>query len=87
MYLVVRALFHRRAVETAIAATRATPMDGVLIFLVVVGQIALPGVYLFSPWLDFANHNAPRSSAAVGALAWAAGLWLFWRSHADLGNN
>ena len=87
VYLVIRAVFQRRVVGTPTAATRSTGADRWLVFLVVFGQVVLPGVYLFSPWLNFANHDAPRFLVVLGAFIWGAGLWLFWRSHADLGNN
>ena len=87
LYLVIRAVFQRRVVGIATTATRSTRADRWLIFLVVFGQVVLPGVYLFSPWLNFANHDAPRVLVVLGAFIWGAGLWLFWRSHTDLGNN
>ena len=87
LYLVIRAVFQRRVVGIATTATRSTGADRWLIFLVLFGQVVLPGVYLSSPWLNFANHDVPCFLAVLGAFIWGAGLWLFWRSHADLGNN
>ena len=87
VYLVVRAVFQRRVAGAATVATRSTGADRWLVFLVVFGQLVLPGVYLFSPWLDLANHDASSVLVVLGALVWSAGLWLFWRSHADLGSN
>ena len=87
LYLSIRAVFRRRFVGTATTATRSTSADRWLIFLVVFGQVVVPGLYLFGPWLNFANHNAAHLLVVLGAFVWGAGLWLFWRSHADLGNN
>ena len=87
LYLVIRAVFQRRVVGIATTATRSTGADRWLIFLVLFGQVVLPGVYLSSPWLNFANHDVPRFLVVLGAFIWGAGLWLFWRPHADLGNN
>jgi len=59
-----------------------------LVGLVVTGQIILPLVALFSPLLKWAQYQNPLSALAwFGALTMAAGVWLFWRSHADLGEN
>ncbi len=37
--------------------------------------------------LDVADRAQPQACLALGAVAMAAGLWLFWRSHVDLGDN
>lgn len=56
-----------------------------------VALIVLPVVWLLKPWLSFANYRLnPRSRLVAGLLgmvAYGAGNWLLWRSHADLGRN
>lgn len=47
----------------------------------------LPFLYLFTPWLDFANYNLPGPSGWVGTVIFAGALVMLWRSHADLGYN
>jgi protein-S-isoprenylcysteine O-methyltransferase Ste14 len=49
-------------------------------------RILLP-IHPFSSWLDPADHpfTKPLAAHVVGALIFAAGLWLLHRSHADLG--
>ena len=49
--------------------------------------LAVPMLYLFSPWLDFANCDMPAWTGWVGTIAFAAAILLLWRSHADLGRN
>jgi protein-S-isoprenylcysteine O-methyltransferase Ste14 len=49
--------------------------------------MAAPLVYLFTPWLDFANYDLPGWMGWAGTAAFAAALVLLWRSHADLGLN
>jgi protein-S-isoprenylcysteine O-methyltransferase Ste14 len=39
------------------------------------------------PALSFANRAQPLACTALGGVAMAAGLWLFWRSHVDLGDS
>ena len=59
-----------------------------LVGLVVVGQLLLPLLAIFSPLFDWAKY--PDLSPAlcwIGALLFVIGVWLFWRSHADLGEN
>jgi protein-S-isoprenylcysteine O-methyltransferase Ste14 len=48
-------------------------------------------VYVFTGWLNFANCRVwgwlKWLSGAVGAPVYAAGVWLLWRSHTDLGRS
>lgn len=56
-----------------------------------IGMGLLPGVYGLTSWLDFADYNwAPATQAIVGSMGTVflgAAIWLFWRSHRDLGAN
>ena len=52
-----------------------------------VGTMLLPLLYLFTPWLGFADYRLPAWAPWCGSVAMGAALWLFWRSHADLGEN
>lgn len=87
LYLAIRAVYQRRIASGETTVSRSTKRDRSLVFLVVLGQLVLPLVYLFTPWLNFANYPSLSMSVGLGALVWAAALWLFWRSHADLGRN
>jgi len=51
------------------------------------GTLVLPLLYLFTPLLAFADYRLPPVVPWIGSTTMAAGLWLFWRSHADLGQN
>ena len=44
-------------------------------------------MYLFTPWLSFADYHLPRFAPWCGAILIGAGLWLFWQSHSDLGKS
>ncbi|MGH8060669.1 MAG: protein-S-isoprenylcysteine O-methyltransferase [Pseudoxanthomonas sp.] len=85
VFVGIRSLYQRRAAGTTTTVTRSTGQDRFLILLVALGQLVLPLLYLFSPWLDFANHESPFLAPWLGAATWLIGLGLFWRSHADLG--
>lgn len=50
-------------------------------------MMVLPLLYLATPILDFANYGFPIWASAIGALFQLPFLWLFWRSHSDLGRN
>lgn len=55
------------------------------------GLFGLPLIYSLTPWLDGADYplspDTKKRMGAVGALFFGAAIWLFWRSHRDLGAN
>lgn len=87
-YLGVRSYFKRKISGATGAVSKGDKADMALVGLVVVGQLLLPLLAIFSPLLDWATYRMPAPALAwAGALLMAAGVWLFWRSHADLGQN
>ncbi len=44
-------------------------------------------VWVFSPWLAFADYPLYPTPFFAGIACLVFGLWLFYRSHADLGTN
>lgn len=50
-------------------------------------MMVLPLLHLAVGGFGFADYSLPDWATAIGALAQPAYLWLFWRSHADLGRN
>ncbi len=56
-----------------------------------IGMGLLPLIYSLTPWLGFADYPfaepARRWMGFVGLAILAAAVWLFWRSHSDLGKN
>lgn len=87
VYLVIRAVFQRRAASGHKTLSRADLRDRLLILLVGGCQIGLPAVLMLTPWLDAASYARPALLTWLGAPLLAGALWLFWRSHADLGAN
>lgn len=88
-YVCIRGVFQRR-VSSGTHSKVAGPAkvrDGWLVVLTGLGQIALPLVFLFTASLDWANVSLPPAAVWIGTPVMAAGLWLFWRSHADLGDS
>jgi protein-S-isoprenylcysteine O-methyltransferase Ste14 len=86
-YVAIRSVFQKRAAGATTTVTRSDQRDRFLVLLVVLGQIVLPLLYVFSPWLNFANYESRSFAPWLGAVTWLVGLWAFWRSHADLGTN
>ena len=60
--------------------------DIILVFVAGVGMV-VPLLYLFKPWLDFANYNLPVWCGCIGTVVFAGAIFMLWRSHVDLGRN
>ncbi|NDJ19829.1 protein-S-isoprenylcysteine O-methyltransferase [Myxacorys almedinensis] len=73
--------------QNTVTDDRKTPLETGLLLLVFFGMLALPLLYVFSPWLNFANYKLPLWANGLGVVSFAIALWLFWRSHQDLGEN
>jgi len=58
-----------------------------LLTLSFAGYLGIPVLYVATPWLSFADYPAQPILFCAGVILCAASLWLFWRSHADLGRN
>jgi len=56
-----------------------------LLMLVFTGSTTLPLLYLFTPWFHFADYAVPAWAGVIGCTLAAGGIFLFWKSHSDLG--
>ncbi len=83
----VRKTYARRYRQLTVAqARKESPL--VVLFMALWGVAGVLGlVYVFSPWLSFADYALPIWTGWLGGVVFAAGVWLLWRSHADLGRN
>ncbi|MGH9837729.1 MAG: protein-S-isoprenylcysteine O-methyltransferase [Blastocatellia bacterium] len=86
-YVVIRGIFEQRIKGHENAASRSDGRERLLILIMAIGGILLPILYLFTPWLEFADYRLPAFVPWLGAVVMVAALWLFWRAHADLGRN
>ncbi|MCJ0762228.1 protein-S-isoprenylcysteine O-methyltransferase [Variovorax terrae] len=86
-YLAIRVLFQRRMAVAAKAIGRSSLRDRLLVWAVIAGQILIPLVFMLTPWLDAATYEPLLASLWFGMAFTLAGLWLFWHSHSDLGDN
>ncbi len=85
-YLTIRGVFIRRARRQQ-KIDKGGTRDRLLIALVGLGQVVLPLLFVWTPALGLADRAQPFACLPLGIVAMAAGLWLFWRSHVDLGDN
>ena len=64
----------------------SSTLDIILVGTAGVGMV-VPLLYLFTPWLDFANYSLPGPSGWAGTVVFAGAIFMLWRSHIDLGRN
>lgn len=83
---VVRKIYTAPRRHTKAVRKRKSVLDIVLVGLSGVGLV-MPLVYLFTPWLDFADYALPAWLGWVGTIVFAGAIILLWRSHVDLGQN
>jgi protein-S-isoprenylcysteine O-methyltransferase Ste14 len=86
-YIAIRGAFAKRAKGNEVTIGRFDALERMLLIIVGVGSLLLPVLYLFTSWLAFADYPLPLFALWCGALLMAPALWLFYRSHADLGKN
>src|SRR6184192_2414347 len=87
VYVSLRGVFKQRTKCNKQAVSRVDALEKALMAIVIPGGLLLPVVYLFTPWLAFADYHLPALARWCGAVLMIAALWLFWRSHVDLGQN
>jgi protein-S-isoprenylcysteine O-methyltransferase Ste14 len=52
-----------------------------------IGMVLVPGIYVFTGQPKFAEYHFQPALAWVGAVTFALSLWLFYRTHKELGRN
>jgi protein-S-isoprenylcysteine O-methyltransferase Ste14 len=72
--------------KTKISKTQSGFIEKILLTLMALGNLVLPLLSL-SPFLKFANYELRPLNLLVGTISMLGYLWLFYRSHADLGKN
>ena len=82
----IRIPHDKRSQATKISEDRKGTLEKILMGLVMIGMVVLP-LLSFTPLLDFAAYSLTPLNVAVGIIAMLLSLWLFHRSHADLGRN
>jgi len=83
----IRHVFIRRTKAETKSLSQFDGLEKCLLFLMFPPTLLLPVLYLFTPLLAFADYRLPALVPWFGAAIMAASLWLFWRSHVDLGQN
>ena len=87
--MLIRLPHERQRRQNRIVVDRVSGLERLLVGLVAVGLFFVPVVSVSTSWLNWANYRlTPRASSEAGGIGTALlgiAVWLFWRSHTDLG--
>ena len=84
--IAIRAPHGRRSRIVKVATSHKTPLETGILVLAWVGFF-VPLIWVASPVFSFAEHSQSTGALVSGVMCLVIGLWLFYRSHADLGTN
>ena len=82
----IRAPHGRRCLRVKVSRSHKTPLETGLLVLAWIGFF-LPLVWIASPAFASAEYPLRTGPLIVGVTCFVIGLWLFYRSHTDLGTN
>jgi protein-S-isoprenylcysteine O-methyltransferase Ste14 len=85
--IIIRAPHGRRNGKIAVVESCKGWLEIVLLALMWFAAMILPLAAILTPVLSFADYPLHPLAFSIGVVALSAGLWLFHRSHADLGKN
>jgi protein-S-isoprenylcysteine O-methyltransferase Ste14 len=89
--MLIRFPHERQRRQIRMVVDQVSGLERLLVGLVAVGLFLLPAVYVSTSWLNWADYRlSPRArgrAGGVGTALFAIAIWMFWRSHTDLGRN
>jgi protein-S-isoprenylcysteine O-methyltransferase Ste14 len=89
--IAIRVPHERQRRQTRMVVDRVDWLERSLLGLISVGMFFVPATYALTSRLDGADYRwsqeARGPAGGLGAAILALAVWLFWRSHADLGRN
>jgi len=83
----IRYVFVNRTKCEKKSVRRIDGLEKILLLAMFPPTLLLPLLYLFTPLLAFADYRLPAFVSWCGTATMLVSLWLFFRSHADLGQN
>jgi len=82
----IRAPHGRRSRAVKVVKDRKGPLEATLLAFAMLGFF-VPLIWIATPLLAFAEYPLHVGPFVAGVACLVVGLWLFYRSHADLGTN
>jgi protein-S-isoprenylcysteine O-methyltransferase Ste14 len=86
-WYVIRYPFERRAKRVRVVTDRRSLSEIVGLVSALLGLAILPGFYVATGIPESADYPSRRWAVALGAMIFALALWVFRRSHKELGRN
>ena len=86
-WYVVRHPFERRAKRVGSSAAGARVSETIGLASALVGMALVPGFYVATGIPEAADYRTSPLAVALGALIFCAALWVFRRTHKELGRN
>lgn len=86
-FFLIRNPHHQKNKDNQIVSDCKTIQEKLLLFFVFLGMLALPFIYVFTPLFSFADYYLATWANIIGIIVYALSLYLFWKSHHDLGEN
>jgi protein-S-isoprenylcysteine O-methyltransferase Ste14 len=83
----IRAPYGRRSSQVNVLKSRRGRLEIVLLSGMWLGSVILPILWVSTSWFSFADYQLHPAQYATGVVLLSLGLWLFYRSHADLSTN
>ena len=84
--IAIRAPHGHESRRVKVIKSRKTPLETVILILAWTGFF-IPLIWIASPAFSFAEYPLRTGPLISGIVCFVIGLWLFYRSHADLGAN
>ena len=86
-YITMRAVYEHRAKAKETESRYSDTLDFALLIPVGIASLLLPVLLLFTDLLSFADYDIPAYFRWMGLIPLMIALWLFRKSHEDLGQN
>jgi len=84
--IAIRAPHGRDSRRVTVIKSHKTPLETIILILAWTGFF-IPLIWVASPVFSFAEYPLRAGPLISGIVCFVIGLWLFYRSHADLGTN
>jgi protein-S-isoprenylcysteine O-methyltransferase Ste14 len=73
--------------KLAFRVDRFTNTEKIVLFIAFLGNIFIPVLYIIEPVFGSADYHSPSWVGWAGVVVLSCSIWVFWRSHADLGKS